>query len=453
MLRSSLALWAYTPPSAAYPLLTAEYGEQIEALEFTTVAPGGFGDLTCLLKLPDARLPRPELNVFSRVCLRDGPFTVFGGEWSDPALVLDSTAGEHVLLSALGGGTSLRDDPDDSAYTSASTAQAIIAAEFAKRSAYFALDADQSAVLPAAPANTFTPVYDGYHLDKDIWGKMLVTLSSGAMVNAALQRLAREVLAGEGSIETMRSRLAGYEGTIEGLNQRRRTLRRMQETADDNEYDEIDARIKEVKKQLEKLTKERDSLEIEIATVAAAKAARTTIDKVTGQVTLELHGIQVPAPADGSLPTQEQFKAATQAHLQSILRTAAEGYTYEEKRGILALFGARVEVYRKNDMQPDGTHWALMFSTEGVNRVVKAAVHSDNTLSRISTETVGAPPGHSIRASPYRALHMYRICCPLRRASMLRPQYAHTAYPARSSWSLGCRLFLMFSNLLRSSCT
>ena len=83
-----------------------------------------------------------------------------------PALVLDSTAGEHVLLSALGGGSALRDDPDDSAYSSASTAQAIIAIEIAKRSAYLALDADQSAVLPSAPANTSIPVCDGYTVEE-----------------------------------------------------------------------------------------------------------------------------------------------------------------------------------------------------------------------------------------------------------------------------------------------
>ena len=166
MLRSALALYAYTPPNGPYPLLTAEYGEQIEALEFSTVAPGGFGDLTCLLKLPDARLPRPELGVFSRVCLRDGLFTCFGGEWADPALVLDGDAGEYVLLSALGGGVGLRDDPDDAAYNTATTAQAIIASEFSKRSAYLTLDQDQAAVLPAAPANTFTPIYDGYTLEE-----------------------------------------------------------------------------------------------------------------------------------------------------------------------------------------------------------------------------------------------------------------------------------------------
>jgi|GEM_PF-854723 hypothetical protein len=169
MARGGLALWAYTPATNAYPLLIGEYGEQIEGLEVTTVAPGGFGDLACVLKLGyphDARLPRPELGLFSRVVLRDGPFTVFSGEWSDPALVLDGAAGDYLLLSALGGGVALRDDPDDSSYATATTAQGIIAAEFAKRSAFLALDPDQSAVLPNAPTNTFTPVYDGYTLEE-----------------------------------------------------------------------------------------------------------------------------------------------------------------------------------------------------------------------------------------------------------------------------------------------
>ncbi|WIG57542.1 MAG: hypothetical protein OJF49_000286 [Ktedonobacterales bacterium] len=168
-LRSTLALYAYTSPTgSAYPPLAHEYGEAIEALEFTTVAPGGFGDLACMLKLRDARLPRPELGLFSRVALRDGLFTCFSGEWSDPALVLDGThggLGDYVLLSALGGGVALRDDPDDSAYTT-QTAQAIIGAEFSKRAANLALDADQSAVLPTAPASTFSPIYDGYTLEE-----------------------------------------------------------------------------------------------------------------------------------------------------------------------------------------------------------------------------------------------------------------------------------------------
>jgi hypothetical protein len=165
-LRSALGLWAYSQPgTTAYPLIVQEYGEWVGALEFTTVAPGGFGDLACVVKLPDARIPRPELALFSRVCLKDGVFTCFAGEWSDPAIVLDERAGEHVLLSALGGGIALRDDPDESTYTS-QTVQQIISAEFSKRSAYLAIDPDLSQVFPTNPVTTFSPAYDGYHLEE-----------------------------------------------------------------------------------------------------------------------------------------------------------------------------------------------------------------------------------------------------------------------------------------------
>ena len=100
-LRSNLALWCYSAPGAPGPLTQADYGAQVEGLEFTTVAPGGFGDLACILKLPNARLPRQELGLFARAVLRDGLFTCFSGEWADPALVLDETHGDYVLLSAL----------------------------------------------------------------------------------------------------------------------------------------------------------------------------------------------------------------------------------------------------------------------------------------------------------------------------------------------------------------
>lgn len=166
MLRSQLSMWCYTPNSSFYPGFVADYGDVVEGLEFTSVAPGGFGDLACIVKLPYPRIPRPELGLFSRVVLRDGPYTAFAGEWVDPALVLDGQLGEYVLLSALGGGVALRDDPADSSYSANTTAQAIIANEFSTRSNYLALDADQSLVFPNAPATTFTPVYDGWNLEE-----------------------------------------------------------------------------------------------------------------------------------------------------------------------------------------------------------------------------------------------------------------------------------------------
>lgn len=174
MLRSKLALWAYTAPVAANAPIVGEYGESIEGLEFSTVSPGGFGDLTCVLRLREARIPRPELGLFGRVCLRDGFFTAFGGEWTDPAIVLDAT-GEHVLLSALGGGVALRDDPDDATYATPATAQAIIANEMSRRAAFLPLDQDQSGILPDNPSLTLTPVYDGLNLEEilhDLMGSL-----------------------------------------------------------------------------------------------------------------------------------------------------------------------------------------------------------------------------------------------------------------------------------------
>jgi hypothetical protein len=158
------ALWAYNADGLITPQVV-DYGRDVQALEFSTVAPGGFGDLAAIIRTPDPRIPRPELQPFARVVLKDGPFTCFAGEWSDPAQVLDGPHGEYLHLSALGGGVALRDDPDDSSYAT-QTAQAIIAAEFAKRAAYLALDADQSLVLPSAPATTFSPVYDGFNLEE-----------------------------------------------------------------------------------------------------------------------------------------------------------------------------------------------------------------------------------------------------------------------------------------------
>ena len=60
--QAGLALWAYTPPNTAlFPLLATDYGRDIEALEFSTVAPGGYGDLACIIRASDPRIPRPEL--------------------------------------------------------------------------------------------------------------------------------------------------------------------------------------------------------------------------------------------------------------------------------------------------------------------------------------------------------------------------------------------------------
>jgi len=65
--RERLALWAYTATTASAlgSPVARDYAAVIEELAFTTVAPGGFGDLSCVAKLADARIPRPELAPFA----------------------------------------------------------------------------------------------------------------------------------------------------------------------------------------------------------------------------------------------------------------------------------------------------------------------------------------------------------------------------------------------------
>jgi hypothetical protein len=163
--RSQLGIWAYTAPGAPGGVQAVEYGAVVEGLEITSVAPGGFGDLACVVKLKDPRIPRPELGLFSRVAAMDGSYCAFSGEWADPALTLDERSGEYLLLSALGGGVALRDDPDDSAYTAQTVAQ-IMSAEYTKRANFLAVDADLSAVFPSNPVSTFSPTYDGFTLEE-----------------------------------------------------------------------------------------------------------------------------------------------------------------------------------------------------------------------------------------------------------------------------------------------
>jgi hypothetical protein len=139
-----------------------DYSASVDRLELNTVAPGGFGALKVRLVLPQsrARVARPEFGVLNaRLVVLDGRNCVYTGEVVQAALTLD-TNGEGIDLVGQGGAGALADDPQDGSYTAA-TAQAIIAAEISRRSAYIAIDQDTSAILPSAPGATFSPVYDG----------------------------------------------------------------------------------------------------------------------------------------------------------------------------------------------------------------------------------------------------------------------------------------------------
>lgn len=162
-LKSGLSLYCYTLPSSTPPLVR-EYAEELVGLSFTTLAPGGFGDMSAVLHLADARQPRLELALFSRAAIMAGTTCLWVGELTDPELAMTDQDGEYVQLTGLGIGNALRDDPISIAY-SAQTPKAIVTDQLSRRSAFLPIDQDTTQIFPDNPTVTFAPVYDGRNME------------------------------------------------------------------------------------------------------------------------------------------------------------------------------------------------------------------------------------------------------------------------------------------------
>lgn len=160
MPRDTLAIWCYVRGSTG-----VEYGVRLDELNFTTVCPGGFGQLTCKLRGRDVRYVPPELQIFSQVAVMDGLTPVWLGRWHEPGIAMNDTDGEFRPLTAMGAGACLSDDPDDYSY-SAQTAQAILQNQLSARAAYIPLSSDTAQILPDNPSGTFDRSYAGYAFER-----------------------------------------------------------------------------------------------------------------------------------------------------------------------------------------------------------------------------------------------------------------------------------------------
>ena len=170
-LRSGLTLWCYTAPTATatQPLTVVPYQNNVQALRFTTVNPGGYGEFSFDVYVPDARIPRPELQIFSRVVIRDGLQTIFIGEITDPPVGIEPGR-EYIRVQGLGLGNCLRDDPYSVTYTNQTARQIAVAAlqHNTVTLANLPLDADTSLLFPDNPAGTNSPGYDSKTLEEVI---------------------------------------------------------------------------------------------------------------------------------------------------------------------------------------------------------------------------------------------------------------------------------------------
>lgn len=170
MLKSRLRIYCYVGPPLYTPYLIQDVSELVNDLAFSTVSPGGFGDLSMTVKLKNARLPQPQFSLFARVAVMYGATCLWLGEITNPAFGMDQSNGEYVKIQALGMGNGLRDDPGTFSYTN-TKAQAIAIAQLQLRTVTYKelpLDSDTSQLFPDNPSALLNLVYDGRNMEEVI---------------------------------------------------------------------------------------------------------------------------------------------------------------------------------------------------------------------------------------------------------------------------------------------
>lgn len=177
MLQSGLSLRCHQVTTQGVTGAVREYGQEIQNLTFTTVAPGGSGQLTALLRVTDARLPRPELSLFAVIGIFAPmlPMTatayqqttcVWIGEITDVDIGFTSADGEYIGITALGVGNGLRDHPLSVVYTN-QTAKSIVTDQLSRLSGFsLPISQDTSAIFPDNPGTTYTVTHQSRYMEE-----------------------------------------------------------------------------------------------------------------------------------------------------------------------------------------------------------------------------------------------------------------------------------------------
>lgn len=157
-LRSGLGIVIYTAYTTSRPLIVGEYTRQLDSLSFTTLSPGGFGQMSARLNLNGLDRWHPEFGLFSRIAVVESSGApVWLGEMVDPVYGMDQN-GAYVNVAGLGAGNALRDDPLTLAYVS-QRPQQIVIDQLTRRAAYMPIDQDTTGIFPDNPSTTISPVY------------------------------------------------------------------------------------------------------------------------------------------------------------------------------------------------------------------------------------------------------------------------------------------------------
>lgn len=141
-----------------------DIGAYVENLSISSVAPGGFGTMSGMIRLRRAQIPRPQFGMFARVAMMSRGQAVWLGELMTPAYGINQSYGDYITLNGLGLGNCLRDDPAIWVYsgqTPQQIGQALLTQEVTTTNKITGIiSTDNSQIFPDNPALTITTTYD-----------------------------------------------------------------------------------------------------------------------------------------------------------------------------------------------------------------------------------------------------------------------------------------------------
>lgn len=221
---------------------------------------------------------------------------------------------------------------------------------------------------PYTPCAGGYPACDVAMLDQDIWAKVVLILNTDSLMVA----LTRRALAGEDTTgqDRLKEQIESHTAVIAKLQRRRHSFYTSQADADDEAADFLKGQIKATSDQIASHEKERETLQTQLDQMEEAAQVEKLLARLPGSVETRMAGGELVTTVYMEGPRPEHWEERQMAYQRAIhehwaKKVSTMFLTVEERR-------AKVEVYRRNDPQPDGTHWALGFSLVGFNQDLAA---------------------------------------------------------------------------------
>jgi predicted RNA-binding protein with EMAP domain len=241
-------------------------------------------------------------------------------------------------------------------------------------------------------------------LDADIWAKVVLILSTDALMMALTARtLQGQDTSGQ---ERLREQIETHTAIIGKLQRRRHSYMRMAADADDGEMaDDARGQVKATSDLIANHERERDQLQAQLEQMEGAAQLEQMLAKLPDAVMtsrLPDGGIAfdmvMQGPTVESVTSKEAVVKELHRRWAKAVQTAS--LDVEAKRAILRYLGARVEVFRSNDPRPEsgypgdpspkGCHWEFWTALESASfqdmarlAAARDAKRADNTSLKL----------------------------------------------------------------------